>query len=157
MIKVLLQSQPGIKREHSNAEDERKGNSLESFHQDDRILPSSFHGGQTTLQRRLNRLLSRVRQQARLMSWLKTPCLFQSHFRKSFPPAHFFPTPGRSGRVQDTGDKKSTEVLLLVWGCGPQQKSSLLPERRFTGRVNMMKWKACRGPGREFDFLLPRN
>ena len=104
MIKVLLQSQAGIKREHSNVEDERKGNSLESFHQDDRILPSSFHGGQTTPQRRLHRLLSRVRQQARLMSWLKTPCLFQSHFRKSFPPAHFFlPLVGLEGfRTQVT-------------------------------------------------------
>ena len=72
------------------------------------------------------------------------------------PTCSLFPTSGRSGRVQGTGDK-SMEVLFLVWGHGPQQESSLPSERRFIGQVNTMEWNACRGPGQQFDFLLPRN
>ena len=77
-------------------------------------------------------------------------------FQEVLPTCSLFPTSGRPGRVQGTGDK-SVELLFLVWGHGPQQESSLLPERRFPGLVNTMEWNACRGPGQEFDFLLPRN
>ena len=77
-------------------------------------------------------------------------------FQEVLPTCSLFPTSGRPGRVQGTGDK-SVELLFLVWGHGPQQESSLPPERRFPGLVNTMEWNACRGPGQEFDFLLPRN
>ena len=77
-------------------------------------------------------------------------------FQEVLPTCSLFPTSGRPGRVQGAGDK-SVELLFLVWGHGPQQESSLPPERRFTGLVNTMEWNACRGPGQEFDFLLPRN